>query len=243
MEVLAIGGVSYEAITPCLVAAFVGDLTTRAWGVSHTVYRVRETPAMSMKGLLCAAVAGAVFGLVGMAFARTAHATAAFFKAKIAWAPLRPFCGGLVVALAVFAMGTTRYVGLGISTIVEAFDGRQAPWQWALKFLFTIVTLGAGFKGGEVTPLFFIGGDARECAVVPSSASLVVAGGDGLCCCLCRSREHAGCVDVDGGGVVRRRGRRLCGDRVCDCLHVLRTQWNLPCPKGGSAEARGGYEG
>ena len=157
LEVLAIGTVRYEAIVPCFLAAFVADLTTHAWGVAHTVYGVRETPAMDVKGLLCAAAAGVVFGLVAMAFARTTHRIGHLFKQQIAWAPLRPFTGGIVVAVAVWAVGTTRYIGLGIPTILEAFDGRQPPWQWALKFLFTAVTLGAGFKGGEVTPLFFIG--------------------------------------------------------------------------------------
>ena len=157
IEVLAIGAVSYDAIVPCFLAAFVGDLTTHAWKVSHTVYHVTETPPMSIKGVVCAAAAGAVFGLVGMAFAKGTHAIGHCFKKYIAWAPLRPFLGGIAVALGVLAIGNTRYIGLGIPTILEAFGGRQPPWQWALKFLFTAVTLGAGFKGGEVTPLFFIG--------------------------------------------------------------------------------------
>ena len=157
LEVLAIGTVSYDAIVPCFLAAFAGDLTTHAWKVSHTVYHVGASVAMDVKGMLCAAVAGAIFGLVGMVFARLTHAIGQVFKKHIAWAPLRPFLGGIAVALGVFAMSTTRYIGLGIPTIVEAFGGRRPPWQWALKLLFTVVTLGAGFKGGEVTPLFFIG--------------------------------------------------------------------------------------
>ena len=157
MEVLAIGAVSYDAIVPCFLAAFAGDLTTHAWGVHHTIYRITETPAMSVRGVACATVAGALFGLVGMAFAKTTHAVGHFFKKHIAWAPLRPFAGGVAVALAVFAVGTTKYIGLGIPTIVAAFSTRQPAYDWLAKFLFTAVTLGAGFKGGEVTPLFFIG--------------------------------------------------------------------------------------
>jgi H+/Cl- antiporter ClcA len=145
IEVLAIGVIDYEAIAPCFIAAFIGDLATRAWAVQHTIYRVTET------------LAGAAFGLTGMAFARATHAVGHFFKKHISWAPLRPFTGGIVVALAVLAIGTTRYIGLGIPTIVEAFGTRQPPYYWLAKFLFTAVTLGAGFKGGEVTPLFFIG--------------------------------------------------------------------------------------
>jgi H+/Cl- antiporter ClcA len=155
--VLMVGAVSYEAIAPCFIAAFVGDLTTHAWHVQHTIYKVTDTPSITLWGLLWAAVAGMVFGLVGMAFARTTHAIGSWFKSNIKWEPLRPFLGGIVVTLGVLAVGTTRYIGLGVPTIVEAFDGRHRPWDFAAKFAFTAVTLGAGFKGGEVTPLFFIG--------------------------------------------------------------------------------------
>ena len=157
LEVLAIGAVSYEAIVPCFVAAFVGDLTTHAWGVHHTLYQVRELPALGASGLGWAAVAGAAFGLVGKGFAKLTHSIGHLFKEHIAWSPLRPFLGGIFVAGAVFAFGTTRYIGLGIPTILGAFGPRHDPQDWVLKLLFTAVTLGAGFKGGEVTPLFFIG--------------------------------------------------------------------------------------
>ena len=157
IEVLAIGTLSYEAIVPCFVAAFAGDLTTQAWGVQHTVYRVTGTPAMDLRGLLSAAIAGAVFGLAGMAFARATHALGHLFKRHIRWPPLRPFVGGAIVAAGVLALRTTKYIGLGIPTILAAFAGNVPAYDWAGKFLFTVVTLGAGFKGGEVTPLFFIG--------------------------------------------------------------------------------------
>jgi H+/Cl- antiporter ClcA len=157
LEVLMIGSVSYVALVPCFVAAFAGDLTTRAWHISHTAYRVVDVPAVSARGVLVAAVAGAVFGLVAMAFARTVHAIGAWCKRMIAYGPIRPVLGGVVVAAAVFATGTTKYIGLGIPGIVASFDGPQPPYDWIAKFLFTVVTLGTGFKGGEVTPLFFIG--------------------------------------------------------------------------------------
>lgn len=157
MEVLAFGLISYNAIAPCFIAAFIGDLTTSAWGIHHTVYRITDLPTFDLRKLFVAAIAGAVFGLVGKGFAKTTHAIHYLFKKRIAWPPLRPFIGGILVALAVFALGTTKYIGLGIPTIVAAFQGQQAPYDFAAKFLFTAVTLGAGFKGGEVTPLFFIG--------------------------------------------------------------------------------------
>ena len=157
MEVLAFGTISYDAIAPCFIAAFIGDFTTHAWGIQHTIYRVTAVPSLSVNGILLASVAGAAFGVVGMGFAKLTHAIGHLFKKHIKWAPLRPFTGGVIVAIAVFAIGTTKYIGLGVPTIVAAFDGRQPPYDFAVKLLFTAVTLGAGFKGGEVTPLFFIG--------------------------------------------------------------------------------------
>ncbi len=157
MEVLAIGTVGYDAIAPCFIAAFIGDLTTRAWHVHHTVYRVPEVRAMSVPGLFWAALAGAAFGLAAMGFAALTHRISYMFRRAIAWPPLRPFTGGIIVAAAVFALHTTKYIGLGIPVIQAAFGPRHDPQDWLLKLLFTAVTLGAGFKGGEVTPLFFIG--------------------------------------------------------------------------------------
>ena len=157
LEVLAIGTLTYDAIVPCFLSAFAADLVTRAWHVQHTAYRVAVTPPMHVTGLLWAALAGMCFGVVGMLFAKATHLANDLFKQQIAWAPLRPFVGGVLVALGVAAVGSTRYIGLGIPTITAAFGPRQAPYDWAGKFVFTVVTLGAGFKGGEVTPLFFIG--------------------------------------------------------------------------------------
>ncbi len=157
MEVLAFGTISYDALAPCFIAAFLGDFTTAAWGVHHTLYRVADVPALTLKGILLASTAGAIFGMVGMSFANLTHATGHLFRKHIKWSPFRPFIGGVLVAAAVFTFGTTKYIGLGLPTIVAAFGGRQPPYDFAAKLLFTAVTLGAGFKGGEVTPLFFIG--------------------------------------------------------------------------------------
>jgi H+/Cl- antiporter ClcA len=157
LEVLAIGKVSYEAIFPCFIGAAVANFVTLSWGIHHTSYSMPRVPNLSILGLLSAILAGALFGLVGMAFAKSTHGISHFFKSKIKYPPLRPFVGGILVATAVFALGTTRYIGLGIPTIVESFYKTLSPADFSLKFAFTALTLGAGFIGGEVTPLFFIG--------------------------------------------------------------------------------------
>jgi H+/Cl- antiporter ClcA len=158
LEVLAIGKIQHDALFPCLVAAIVGDRVTLMLGLHHTAYRhTAIVPTITVMGLISALFAGAVFGIVAMIFAKLTHQINHIFKERISYPPLRPAIGGLIIALAVWLVGTTKYIGLGIPVIVDAFNIQLPPWDFAAKIAFTALTLGASFKGGEVTPLFYIG--------------------------------------------------------------------------------------
>lgn len=157
LEVVLLGRLRYDALLPAFLAAAAADYVTRAWGVGHTAYPLLAVPAIAPLPLLSAAVAGVVFGLAGRLFAGATHLVSAFYKRLIGWPPLRPVVGGAVVALLIWVAGTTRYSGLGVPTIVQAFHEPLPVYVFALKILFTALTLGAAFKGGEVTPLFFVG--------------------------------------------------------------------------------------
>lgn len=157
LEVLAIGRMRYDAIFPCFVAAIAADQIGLAWGVHHTHYAMTGMTPIAFWSVVSVIVAGIIFGLVGMLFANTTHGLSAFMKRRISYAPLRPLIGGVIVAVAVWAIGTQRYIGLGIPVIVESFQQPVAPWDFFAKMVFTVTSLGTGFKGGEVTPLFYIG--------------------------------------------------------------------------------------
>ncbi|TGE29496.1 chloride channel protein [Hymenobacter metallicola] len=157
LEVFLIGRLRYDAILPSFLAAVCADWVTRAWGVGHIAYPVLAVPSFSLLSLGSAALAGIVFGLISRVFAATTHRISRFFKLKIAYPPLRPLVGGVVVALLVWLLGTTEYIGLGLPVILRSFAEPLPVYAFALKLLLTALTLGAGFKGGEVTPLFFIG--------------------------------------------------------------------------------------
>lgn len=157
LEVLAIGRMRYDAILPCFVAAILADQVGLLWGVHHTHYAISFVPKITAWGLIATTIAGIAFGLIGMLFATTMHRISEFMKRHIQYAPLRPFIGGIVVALAVWAIGTHRYIGLGIPVIVEAFEHPLNGWDFLGKMAFTVTSLGTGFKGGEVTPLFYVG--------------------------------------------------------------------------------------
>jgi H+/Cl- antiporter ClcA len=157
LEVLSFGKMKYDAIFPSFIAAIVGNAVTLAWGTHHTQYVIASFPAITTSGLLWAIFAGACFGTVGMLFGKTTHWIGAQFKKHISYGPFRPLVGGAIVAVTVWLIGTTKYIGLGVPTTVEAFKMPLPPWDFAGKLIFTAVTLGSGFKGGEVTPLFYIG--------------------------------------------------------------------------------------
>jgi H+/Cl- antiporter ClcA len=164
LEVQAIGRVEYRALVPCLVAALVGDWTCLAWGIHHGIYRIEAVVPIDALLVTKAGLAGVAFGLVGLVFAEANHALGGWLKRLVPYGPLRPVIGGLAVIALVYLFGTRDYLGLG--TLAATPDGLSLfsffgpdthPWSWAVKLLFTVVTLGSGFKGGEVTPLFFIG--------------------------------------------------------------------------------------
>jgi H+/Cl- antiporter ClcA len=173
LEVLAIGRMRYAAILPCLAAALAADWACTAWGIVHTPYAVSSLAAAETAGvahldltLLAAAVAaGAIFGLAGQLFAAAVHGVQQFFRQHVGRPVLRPVLGGLVVVGLVVLFDTRDYLGLGVTspdpdavTILSAFEpGGARPGSWLAKVLFTALTIGSGFKGGEVTPLFFVG--------------------------------------------------------------------------------------
>ena len=157
LEVLAIGRLRYDAILPCMVAAIVADQVGLLWGVHHTHYVIASIPPLSAWGFVAMILAGAVFGLTGKVFADATHTLGGWMKKRIPYAPLRPLLGGAVIAAVAWVCGADRYLGLGIPTIVSAFHQPLAPYDFAAKMLFTVASLGSGFKGGEVTPLFYIG--------------------------------------------------------------------------------------
>jgi H+/Cl- antiporter ClcA len=170
LEVLALGAVRYDALLPCLMAALAADRVCQAWGIHHTDYHLGmfapggAGPGFEWALLAKVAVAAAAFGLAAVLFAELNHGLAALWKARVQRAWLRPVLGGLAVIALALALGTRDYLGLGVSappggvSILSCFQaGGATPYSWLWKTLFTAITLSAGFKGGEVTPLFFVG--------------------------------------------------------------------------------------
>ena len=157
LEVVIVGRMRYDAILPSFLAAVFAHLSCHLWGVEHTNYIIPFVPELSVVNIFLVIAVGILFGLTAMLFSRSVHFWTKLSKNKIKYAPLRPFIGGAIIALAVWILRTTKYIGLGVPTIVDSFSVQQDWYDFLAKILFTTFTIGVGFKGGEVTPLFFVG--------------------------------------------------------------------------------------
>lgn len=158
LEVVTIGVISQQALLPCFVASFVGHLvTTQFWGVHHTHYVVNEFPALGLMIILKVILASVIFGLVSILFSELTHYLKRTFTKLISNPMLKGAIGGLIIIALVFVVGSRDYLGLGIPLIKDSFEGEVSPFAFLWKLIFTSLTLGTGFQGGEVTPLFAIG--------------------------------------------------------------------------------------
>ncbi len=172
LEVLAIGRIKYDALLPCFLSAIMAHFICTWLGITHTHYAVNYTnllptiiPGINLSVLLMVIVAGVAFGLASRLFSVLSHfiknISSKYIKRKL----LIPFAGGCIIIGLSLIPGNSDYLGLGVSSangdgtnILNAFKpGGVNSIGWLWKIIFTTITLSTGFKGGEVTPLFFIG--------------------------------------------------------------------------------------
>jgi H+/Cl- antiporter ClcA len=175
MEVLTIGRIQYNALLPCLIAGIFGDITVATWGVHHTAYHIdtfagtthwySTYTSFDFLLLVKIIIASVAFGLASYLFAYMVHGIKAFFVKRVRKPWLIPVIGGLIIIGLTALLGKPDYLSLGIDaehagavTIPSAFNaGGANTWSWLWKTIYTTTTLATGFKGGEVTPLFYIG--------------------------------------------------------------------------------------
>ncbi len=158
LEFVVLGRVEYGALAPALAASVVGDMTARALGVTHAHYPAPPpTPLTPLLLLEWVAFAAAV-AATSVVFIELTHALKRLGERHAPRLPARMFLGGAAVVLLWRLAGTGDYLGLGLPLIARAFEDPGLPaYAFAAKLAFTALTLGAGFLGGEVTPLFLIG--------------------------------------------------------------------------------------
>ena len=183
LEVVSVGMLHYAGLIPCLTAALAGFWVSSAMGVPPTRFTIPVLELLPFD-MARVAVLAALCAVVSILFCRVLHAVehGAEHLLKNVW--LRAAVGGAVLIALTLLLGTD-YNGAGMGIIGQALAGQAKTMAWVWKILFTAVTIGCGFKGGEVVPSFFIGA-AFGCVVGPLlGLDAGFAAGIGLICVFC----------------------------------------------------------
>lgn len=157
LEVAALGLMSYEALIPAFTASIVGDFVVSFLGVQHTHFKVVEVPDLTLLTIIKIAFAAILFGFTSKLFSELTHKLKELFTEGFENPVIKSMIGGILVIVLVYISGTRDFLGLSIPLISESFNGHVHPLAFLGKIVFTSLTLGTGFQGGEVTPLFVIG--------------------------------------------------------------------------------------
>ena len=183
LEVVSVGMLHYAGLIPCLTAALAGFWVSSAMGVPPTRFSILSMELLPFDMVRVAALA-ALCAVVSILFCRMLHAVehSAEHLLKNVW--LRAAVGGAVLIALTLLVGTD-YNGAGMGIIEQALAGEAKGMAWVWKILFTAVTIGCGFKGGEVVPSFFIGA-VFGCVAGPLlGLDAGFAAGIGLICVFC----------------------------------------------------------
>ena len=158
IEVLTVGRLRYDALYPSVIAAFTASFVSNRLGLEKFSFTLHSPLHMNPELLLKLILLGIVFGWTGGLFAYTLKSIKAFLADHISDPIKRIGWIGIGLSILLWLLFQGRYAGLGTNLIEASFAGQTIyTYDWVLKFLLTILTIGAGFQGGEVTPLFSIG--------------------------------------------------------------------------------------
>lgn len=158
MEVVSVGVMYYAAIVPCLISACVGLLVARQFGMHEEMgYDVAEVAELAPVSMVQVAVLGILCALVSILFCKVMHAAPKLYEKVFPGTLLRAAAGGVFVLLLTMLVGEQTYNGAGEAVIRRMMAGETIPEAFLLKILFTALTLGAGFRGGEIVPVLFTG--------------------------------------------------------------------------------------
>jgi len=157
LEVIDVGHIFYKSLFPCAVSAVTAYLVARLFGLEAETVALPAGLGMDWLTFVRALALGVGCAIVSILFCELMHVSGAKIPKLIKNDYLRIAIGGAAVILLTLIVGNRDYNGAGMDVIARAMNGRADYWTFALKMLFTVVTLSTGFKGGEIVPSFFIG--------------------------------------------------------------------------------------
>ena len=167
LEVVNVGHFRYAALFPCLLSALIACTIPQCLGLPAEAYHLLGTPELGPVSLLQCGGLAILAALVSIVFCVLMHEAGHLYKKYIPNQYLRALAGAALVIALTLIEGSGDYNGAGGGVIELALEGAvRVPWAFALKMVFTALTLGAGFRGGEIVPTLFIG-STFGCAAAP----------------------------------------------------------------------------
>ncbi len=157
MEMVSVGVMYYIALVPCVISSLVAHGIAVSFGVSNELFLIGEVPAFGILSSVKISMLAILCALVSILFCVILHQTEYLYKKLFKNPYLRVFAGGCLVVLLTCLVGSQSYNGTGINIIENCINGTVRPEAFLLKMIFTALTLGAGYKGGEIVPSFFTG--------------------------------------------------------------------------------------
>lgn len=157
IEVISIGVMHYSALVPCALASIIGYSISGFFKVSAPFFKITGIPVLDILPVIKVIFLASICALVSILFCHAMHVCNKSYKKYIKNPYLRIVAGGFIVIVLTLIVGSNDYLGAGMDIIENAINGDASTWAWLLKIIFTALTLGAGFKGGEIVPAFFVG--------------------------------------------------------------------------------------
>ena len=157
MEVVSVGIMHYSALVPCVVSALVAHGIATYMGASQEAFPLTDVPSFSISTAVMLALLSILCAIVSILFCVMLHRSEYLYKKYIKNPYLRAAAGGCIIILLTLLVGNQDYNGTGMHVISQCITGDVRPEAFFLKMLFTALTLGAGYKGGEIVPSLFIG--------------------------------------------------------------------------------------
>ena len=158
MEVVTVGRMYYAAMVPCLLSSYTAALVAHGFGL-HAIhgYPVHDALELELTPILQTAALGVLCALLSILFCKAMHAAPKLYARYLPDPLARAAAGGALVLALTLAIGSQTYNGAGDGVIRQLLAGDTIPEAFLLKILFTALTLGAGFRGGEIVPVLFTG--------------------------------------------------------------------------------------
>jgi H+/Cl- antiporter ClcA len=157
LEVISVGVIYYAGLVPCILSALVAFRISLYFGVEPIGFSNVTVPDISFFVVLKIVVLAVICAVISILFCLSMKKTKAFMNKVLKNEYLRIFIGGLIVVALTFIIGSRDYNGAGMDIVTNAINGSAKPEAFLLKIIFTAITIGAGYKGGEIVPTFFIG--------------------------------------------------------------------------------------